>query len=40
VTIQETDEIWYYKNGVYVPGGEIIIAKEAKRTEPENRIIV
>jgi P4 family phage/plasmid primase-like protien len=32
VTIQETDEIWYYKNGVYVPGGEIIIAKEAENT--------
>ena len=30
VTIQETDEIWYYKDGVYVPGGEIIIAKEAE----------
>jgi P4 family phage/plasmid primase-like protien len=30
VTIQETDEIWYYKEGVYVPGGEIIIAKEAE----------
>ena len=32
VTIQETEEIWYYKNGVYVPGGEIIIAKEAENT--------
>jgi putative DNA primase/helicase len=32
VTIQETDEIWYYKEGVYVPGGEIIIAKEAEQT--------
>ena len=30
VTIQETDEIWYYKDGVYVPGDEIIIAKEAE----------
>ena len=30
VTIQETDQIWYYKDGVYVPGGEIIIAKEAE----------
>jgi len=30
VTIQETDEIWHYKDGVYVPGGEIIIAKEAE----------
>jgi putative DNA primase/helicase len=30
VTIQETEEIWYYKDGVYVPGGEIIIAKEAE----------
>lgn len=32
VTIQETDEIWYYKNGVYIPGGEIIIAKEAENS--------
>lgn len=32
VTIQETEEIWYYKDGVYVPGGEIIIAKEAENT--------
>jgi P4 family phage/plasmid primase-like protien len=32
VTIQETDQIWYYKEGVYVPGGEIIIAKEAENT--------
>ena len=30
VTIQETDEILYYKEGVYVPGGQIIIAKEAE----------
>jgi phage/plasmid-associated DNA primase len=30
VTMQETDQIWYYRNGVYVPGGEIIIAKEAE----------
>ena len=30
VTIQETDQIWYYKDGVYIPGGEIIIAKEAE----------
>ena len=32
MTIQEIDEIWYYKEGVYVPGGEIIIAKEAEQT--------
>ena len=32
VTIQETDEILYYKDGVYVPGGQIIIAKEAENT--------
>lgn len=32
VTIQETDEILYYKDGVYVPGGQIIIAKEAEQT--------
>jgi len=23
ITIEETGEIWYYDNGVYVPGGEI-----------------
>ena len=32
VTIQETDEILYYKDGVYIPGCQIIIAKEAENT--------
>ena len=30
ITIEETSEIWYYDNGVYVRGGEIVIAKEAE----------
>jgi putative DNA primase/helicase len=28
LTIEESDEIWYYKDGVYVTRGEILIAKE------------
>ena len=28
ITIEETDEILHYEDGVYKPGGEIIIAKE------------
>ena len=28
VTVEETGEIWYYKDGVYVPGGDILIAKD------------
>ena len=32
LTIEETKEILYYRNGVYVPGGEILIEKEAERT--------
>jgi P4 family phage/plasmid primase-like protien len=28
VTIEESKEIWYYDDGVYVPGGDIIIEKE------------
>ena len=31
ITIEETREIWYYDNGVYVPGGEILIAKECEK---------
>jgi phage/plasmid-associated DNA primase len=31
VTIEETDIIWYYDKGVYVQGGEILIAKEAEK---------
>ena len=31
ITIEETGEIWYYDNGVYVPGGEILIAKECEK---------
>ena len=31
ITIEETREIYYYKDGVYVFGGDIIIEKEAER---------
>ena len=31
LTVEETGEIWYYDNGVYTRGGEIIIAKEAEQ---------
>ncbi len=31
LTVEETDEIWYYENGVYISGGEILIAKEAEK---------
>lgn len=31
ITIEETDEVWYYKDGVYVIGGEILIAKECEK---------
>lgn len=31
LTLEETREIWYYRGGVYVPGGEILIEKEAER---------
>jgi|SRR5215469_105851 len=30
LTIEETKEIWYYRDGVYVPGGDILIEKEAE----------
>jgi P4 family phage/plasmid primase-like protien len=30
LTIEESNEILYYKNGAYVPGGEILIAKKAE----------
>ena len=30
LTIEESKEIWYYRDGVYVPGGEILIEKEAE----------
>jgi putative DNA primase/helicase len=30
LTIDETREIWYYRDGVYVPGGDILIEKEAE----------
>ena len=30
LTIEETKEIRYYRNGVYVPGGDILIEKEAE----------
>ena len=31
ITIEETGEIWYYDKGVYVQGGEILIAKECEK---------
>jgi putative DNA primase/helicase len=31
ITIEETDEVCYYKDGVYVIGGEILIAKECEK---------
>jgi P4 family phage/plasmid primase-like protien len=31
ITIEETGEIWYYDKGVYMPGGEILIAKECEK---------
>jgi P4 family phage/plasmid primase-like protien len=31
LTIEETQQVWYYKDGVYHPGGEILIAKEAAK---------
>jgi hypothetical protein len=30
LTIEETKEIWYYRDGVYVRGGDILIEKEAE----------
>ena len=30
LTIEDTREIWYYRDGVYVPGGDILIEKEAE----------
>jgi P4 family phage/plasmid primase-like protien len=30
LTIEETKEILYYRDGVYIPGGEILIEKEAE----------
>jgi P4 family phage/plasmid primase-like protien len=32
ITLEETKEIYYYKDGVYIFGGEIIIEKEAEKT--------
>ena len=31
MTIEETDDIFYYKDGVYVAGGDKLIATEAER---------
>jgi Bifunctional DNA primase/polymerase, N-terminal len=31
LTIEERKEIWVYRDGVYVPGGEILVEKEAER---------
>jgi len=31
LTVEETKEIWYYRNGVYGPGGEVLIEKEAEK---------
>jgi integrase len=30
LTIEETKELWYYRDGAYVPGGDILIEKEAE----------
>ena len=32
ITLEETDQIWYYREGVYVSGGEILIAKELENS--------
>lgn len=41
LTVEETKEILYYRNGVYIPGGEILIEKEAERTTATRlRIII
>ena len=31
ITLEETKEVYYYKDGVYIPGGDIIIEKEAEK---------
>jgi putative DNA primase/helicase len=31
LTVEESKEIWVYRDGVYVPGGEILVEKEAER---------
>lgn len=31
LTIEETKELWYYKDGVYVPGAEILIEKAVEK---------
>ena len=31
LTIEESKDILYYRNGVYVPGGEILLEKEAEK---------
>jgi phage/plasmid-associated DNA primase len=31
ITIEETGEIWYYKDGVYTQSGDILIAKECEK---------
>ncbi len=31
LTVEETDEIWYYKDAAYIPGGKILIAKESEK---------
>ena len=30
LTIEESKEMWYYRDGVYVPGGEVLVEKEAE----------
>ena len=30
MTIEESKEMLYYRDGVYVPGGEILVEKEAE----------
>lgn len=31
LTIEETKELWYYKDGVYIPGAEILIEKAVEK---------
>jgi hypothetical protein len=40
LTIEETKEILYYHNGVYVPGGEVLIEKEENETQTKVLLLV
>lgn len=41
ITMEDTDEIYYYLEGVYVPGGDIVIKKQAEQMVPnlENKTV-